>query len=167
MRTSKVAGCAGGASHYGGAPQFRVLASRRPRPILNLRMHKAFPSLALHCLGPPSVRLDAREARRTAPDAKQNQAARIMAIRTLGLAPFAEVHDLFGQLLQLRQPQPIQTAALETLAHFDQPGVPTLLVNAWTICLRYANKRRTRSTRNFRRGRRKSVRARRPSTQRV
>ena len=25
-------------------------------------MHKAFPSLALHCLGPPSVRLDAREA---------------------------------------------------------------------------------------------------------
>ena len=54
-----------------------------------------------------------------------------MAIRTLGLAPFAEVHDLFGQLLQLRQPQPIQTAALETLAHFDQPGVPTLLVNAW------------------------------------
>ena len=39
-----------------------VLASWRPRSILDLRMPNAFPSLALHCLGPPSVRVDGHEA---------------------------------------------------------------------------------------------------------
>src|SRR5437773_4299302 len=34
------------------------MAFWRPRSILNLRMHNDFPSLALHCLGPPSVRVD-------------------------------------------------------------------------------------------------------------
>ena len=38
------------------------MAFWRPRSILNLRMHNDFPSLALHCLGPPSVRVDGREA---------------------------------------------------------------------------------------------------------
>src|SRR6059058_2411496 len=37
------------------------MAFWRPRSILNLRMHNDFPSLALHCLGPPSVRVDGRE----------------------------------------------------------------------------------------------------------
>ncbi len=72
-----------------------------------------------------------RQARTTAPDGKQKIPARVLAIRTLGLAPFAEVRELFSDLLQLRQPQPIQTAALETLAHFDQSGVTTLVLDAW------------------------------------
>jgi len=38
------------------------MAFWRPRSILNLRMPNALPSLTLHCLGPPSVRVDGREA---------------------------------------------------------------------------------------------------------
>jgi putative heme-binding domain-containing protein len=55
----------------------------------------------------------------------------VAAVRTLGLAPFAEVRGLFQELLRLRQPQPVQAAALETLARFDAPGVPALVIEAW------------------------------------
>ena len=39
--------------------------------------------------------------------------------------------DLFRDLLKFRQPQPVQAAAVETLARFDQPGVPVMLLEAW------------------------------------
>ena len=68
-----------------------------------------------------------REAKQTALDEKQKPAERAAAVRTLGLETFAEVRALFPQLLQLRQPQPVQTAALETLARFDDGAVPALL----------------------------------------
>jgi putative membrane-bound dehydrogenase-like protein len=72
-----------------------------------------------------------REARQTAADEKQAVERRVGAVRTLGLAPFTEVRGLFGHLLQLRQPQPVQAAALETLARFDQPGAAALVLEAW------------------------------------
>src|SRR5581483_2701380 len=38
---------------------------------------------------------------------------------------------LFASALQLRQPRPVQAAALETLARFDDPAVPGLILDAW------------------------------------
>jgi putative heme-binding domain-containing protein len=72
-----------------------------------------------------------REARQTAANEKASPTARAAALRTLGLAPFAEVRELYTAALGLRQPQPVQLAALETLARFDDPAVPGLLLTAW------------------------------------
>jgi putative membrane-bound dehydrogenase-like protein len=72
-----------------------------------------------------------RDARAIAADAKRTPADRAGAVSTLGLAPFAEVRGLFPGLLTLRQPQPVQAAALETLARFDDPGVPAIVLDAW------------------------------------
>jgi putative heme-binding domain-containing protein len=55
----------------------------------------------------------------------------VAAVRTLGLAPFADVKVLSPRLLNFRQPQPVQAAALETLARFDEPAVPAVLLDAW------------------------------------
>src|SRR5262249_48782122 len=72
-----------------------------------------------------------REARRIAGDSKQKDADRAAAIRTLGLAPFAKVRGLLKDSLQPTQPQPVQTAALESLARFDHADVPALVLEAW------------------------------------
>jgi putative heme-binding domain-containing protein len=72
-----------------------------------------------------------QEARQAAADEKRDPAERAAAIRTLGLAAFAEVRPLFAAVLSPRQPQPVQVAALETLARFDDPAVPALLLQAW------------------------------------
>jgi putative membrane-bound dehydrogenase-like protein len=72
-----------------------------------------------------------REARKSAADPKQSPAERAAALHTLGLARFADVRDLFADALKLRQPQPVQRAALETLARFDDPAVPGLLLTVW------------------------------------
>jgi putative membrane-bound dehydrogenase-like protein len=72
-----------------------------------------------------------RDARQLAADEKRGAADRAKAIRTLRLMPFAEVRPLFGDLLKLRQPPQVQTEALETLAHFNQPEVAAMLLDAW------------------------------------
>jgi putative membrane-bound dehydrogenase-like protein len=72
-----------------------------------------------------------RDARNTATDGNRAVADRVAAVRALGLTSFAANRELFRDLLQVRQPQPVQAAALETLARFDQPGVPALLLEAW------------------------------------
>ena len=71
------------------------------------------------------------DALKTAPDEKRPVADRAAAVRTLRLAEFADVKDLFPDLLKSRQPQPVQAAALEALSGFDQPGVPALVFDAW------------------------------------
>ena len=38
---------------------------------------------------------------------------------------------MFAEVLNPRQPQPVQIAILETLARFDDPAVPALLLQAW------------------------------------
>jgi putative heme-binding domain-containing protein len=52
-------------------------------------------------------------------------------VRTLATANLADLKDLFAELLQSRQPQPVQAAVLETLARFDSPDVPPLVIAAW------------------------------------
>ncbi|MES2794102.1 MAG: PVC-type heme-binding CxxCH protein, partial [Planctomycetota bacterium] len=73
-----------------------------------------------------------RDAQAVARDAAQKPEARVAAIRTLATAPFADNQELFAELLQSRQPQPVQAAVLETLARFDSPEVPPLIVEVWS-----------------------------------
>ena len=71
------------------------------------------------------------DARTTAADEKADPAARAAAVRTIGLAPFADAKPLLAACLPVRQPQPVQVAALETLARFDSAEVPGLVLAAW------------------------------------
>jgi putative heme-binding domain-containing protein len=72
-----------------------------------------------------------RDARAAAADDRRPPDERAAAVRTLGLAPFADVRGLFADCLRPRQPQPVQAAALEALARFDEAGVPALVLAAW------------------------------------
>lgn len=49
----------------------------------------------------------------------------------LGLIPFAEAQPLLARLLDSRQPQDVQRAALVVLDHFNDPRVPQMLADAW------------------------------------
>jgi putative membrane-bound dehydrogenase-like protein len=71
------------------------------------------------------------DALKTASDEKRAVADRVAAIRTLSLATFFPYQGLFRDLLKARQPQPVQAAAVETLARFDEPGVSAMLLEAW------------------------------------
>ena len=72
-----------------------------------------------------------RDAQVVARDEKKAPADRAAAVRTLATANLAELKTLFAELLQSRQPQPVQAAVLETLARFDSPDVPPLVITAW------------------------------------
>lgn len=72
-----------------------------------------------------------RDAQLAARDDKRAPADRAAAVRTLATASLADVKTLFAELLQSRQPQPVQAAVLETLARFDSPEVPPLVIAAW------------------------------------
>jgi len=64
-------------------------------------------------------------------DEKADTAARVVAIRALGRTPFADARPLLAKCLGVRQPQPVQLAALETLATFDAAGVPEAVLALW------------------------------------
>jgi len=68
---------------------------------------------------------------RVSSDNTQSVAERVSAVRTLGLAEFAQVKPNFMELLKFRQPEAVQKAALETLARFEQPMVGDVVVEAW------------------------------------
>jgi putative heme-binding domain-containing protein len=70
-------------------------------------------------------------ARTTAGDPKATPAARAAAVRTLGLAAFADVRELLKSSLQVTQPQPVQLAALEVLTKFNDAAVPALVLGEW------------------------------------
>ena len=70
-------------------------------------------------------------AQKTAIDTKAKPADRAEAIRTLGLASFADNQKSFTKFLDLQQPQPVQSAALETLGRYNQPEVADLLITTW------------------------------------
>jgi putative heme-binding domain-containing protein len=72
-----------------------------------------------------------RDALKIAPNEKRPVADRVAAIRMLRLVAFADIKDLAAQLLSFRQPKGVQAAVVETLARFDQPAVPALLLEAW------------------------------------
>lgn len=70
-------------------------------------------------------------ARRTAADEKAAPAARIAAIRTLTLTPFAEAEPVLKACLDFRQPPPVQTAALEALGRYSDSAVSRMILTAW------------------------------------
>ncbi len=57
--------------------------------------------------------------------------ARAAAVRSLRFAPFDDVQALLSELLASRQPPEVQTAAIETLARFDDARVASLLLQGW------------------------------------
>jgi putative heme-binding domain-containing protein len=71
------------------------------------------------------------DARATAGDETKGAARRAAAIRTLRYAALDDVRALLADRLAPRQPPAIQAAAIETLAHFDDPSVATVLLQAW------------------------------------
>ncbi len=68
---------------------------------------------------------------KTAADEKADPAARAEAIRTLALTPFADAKPVLAKCLNVQQPQPVQLAALETLAKYDSAEVPPMVLAAW------------------------------------
>jgi len=70
-------------------------------------------------------------ARRTAIEEKNTAAARAAAIRSLRFAPFNDVQALLSELLASRQPPEVQSAAIETLARFEDARVASLLLQRW------------------------------------
>ncbi|MEK6233613.1 MAG: HEAT repeat domain-containing protein, partial [Planctomycetales bacterium] len=74
-----------------------------------------------------------QEARTTAGDPDRKTEERAEAIRSLALAGFedAATQALFGKLLKLRQPRPIQAAALDALERIDHPEIPATILRAW------------------------------------
>ena len=47
------------------------------------------------------------------------------------LAPFADAKPVLAKCLDVRQPQPVQLAALGVLARYDSADVPALVLTAW------------------------------------
>ncbi len=72
-----------------------------------------------------------RDAQIVAVDDQNLVADRVAAIRTLSTAEYASVSGLLSKLLQSREPQAVQSAALETLGRFDDPAVAKLIFIAW------------------------------------
>jgi putative heme-binding domain-containing protein len=70
-------------------------------------------------------------ARKTALDEKQPTGNRAEAIRSLGLGSFADGRDVLVKSLDLRQPQPVQQAAIDTLGRFDNASAAALVIDAW------------------------------------
>ncbi len=71
------------------------------------------------------------EAAEIAGDETKDPDARTKAIRTLAASDFKVHQSLFSELLQSQQPQPVQSAAMETLARFEAADIAELIVSAW------------------------------------
>jgi putative heme-binding domain-containing protein len=71
------------------------------------------------------------EARATAADGKQPAAARTAAIRSLRFVGFTGAEPLLTELIDLKQPPEVQSAAIETFAAFDDARVAALLLQRW------------------------------------
>jgi putative membrane-bound dehydrogenase-like protein len=67
----------------------------------------------------------------TAGDDKRAIKDRVEAIQTLALANFADVKALFTRLLDNRQAQEVQQAALATLGKYSDPGVGPIVTASW------------------------------------
>jgi putative membrane-bound dehydrogenase-like protein len=70
-------------------------------------------------------------ARHNAADEKQAVGQRVDAIRILALGKFAEAGPILIELIANRQPQDVQSAALNTLARFSDPPIAHALLAAW------------------------------------
>jgi putative membrane-bound dehydrogenase-like protein len=70
-------------------------------------------------------------AKNSASDAKSPESTRVQAVQALGIRNFAECGLTLVSLLDLQQPQPVQLAALSTLARFTDPAVGPELTKRW------------------------------------
>jgi putative membrane-bound dehydrogenase-like protein len=70
-------------------------------------------------------------AAKTAADPAQPSAARAPAIRLLAYDDFGAVQELLAGLLEVRQPQEVQLAAVTTLGGFTAPATAPLLLANW------------------------------------
>jgi len=71
------------------------------------------------------------EARKIAANEKVDPTVRANAIRKLTSIPFAETKPVLSNCLGVRQPLPVQMAALQVLAHYDSVDVPAIVLGAW------------------------------------
>ena len=72
-----------------------------------------------------------QQAKALAADDKQPVERRTEAVRSLALASFEEVENVLGDLLDGRQPQEVQKAALQALSRFQEDDVPEMIVDGW------------------------------------
>lgn len=72
-----------------------------------------------------------RQAKATAGDVDRPPAERVEAVRCLGLGQFEEVAEILAELLDGRQPQQVQTAALRTLGRCRSGEVAGMIIDAW------------------------------------
>lgn len=70
-------------------------------------------------------------AHETASDAEKTPAERGAALSTLALAKLGDVRGLLAEMLDNRQSQAVQLAALSTLGKFREAEVAEILVDAW------------------------------------
>ena len=71
------------------------------------------------------------EARTIAVDPDQDGTRRAEAIRSLRLAPLADVQPLLADMLDLKQPGLVQSATLETLGSYPDNEVALLIISHW------------------------------------
>jgi len=71
------------------------------------------------------------QSKQTAADPGQPLEHRVAAARSLGLASFDDVVDILADLLDSRQPQEIQTAAIQAISRFPERDVAEIIVDAW------------------------------------
>jgi putative membrane-bound dehydrogenase-like protein len=71
-------------------------------------------------------------ARATAVDEGATEADRVAAVRRLALGSFAESRDAYAVLVESRQPQGVQLAAIESLAAAGDADIGAWLVDRWT-----------------------------------
>ncbi|HVX63109.1 MAG TPA: PVC-type heme-binding CxxCH protein [Pirellulales bacterium] len=70
-------------------------------------------------------------ARSMAGNEERTPSERAQAVQTLALGSFADAREVLSELLDNRQPQEVQVAALGTLARYNNPGVAELVLEAW------------------------------------
>ena len=71
------------------------------------------------------------DAKTVAVDEKQKAKRRVVAIQSLDLAIFEDTEELVTELLDGRQPQEVQMAALQVLGNYRNSAVADVILDAW------------------------------------
>ncbi|QDU52721.1 PVC-type heme-binding CxxCH protein [Gimesia panareensis] len=71
------------------------------------------------------------ESRAEALNTKLPLKQRLTAIERLGFAPFREVQEVFSELLEPQQVNPVQVSAMLTLSDFQDEQIAKLLISRW------------------------------------
>jgi putative membrane-bound dehydrogenase-like protein len=108
-----------------------TLALMLVRALVDGRGAHAREQLAQNGLGTRLLGPLVRRAQATASDEHQAIARRVDAIGTLALASFDEVRPTLAALIDNRQPQEVQQAAVTTLSQSNDRRVVDILVDAW------------------------------------